>query len=293
MENTLNLLLQPTIESGLTTTDVGILRITRSGTAGNDSLVGTTVNDVLSGLAGNDTLIGGAGNDTLNGGLGNDSLVGGLGNDSMVGGAGNDIYIVNSAGDRVVEALNQGIDTVFSSVNYTLPSNVENLTLQGTAAQGIGNTLNNRLIGNQNDNQLVDTNGNDILNGNAGNDGLVGGVGQDTLTGGSGIDSFTFFAINQIGDRITDFTSGGDALVISAPGFGGGLVAGGLFSPIASSQFVAGGAARDANDRFIYNRTAGTLFFDSDGTGATAQVRIATFNAGLDLKFSDIFLSSV
>jgi Ca2+-binding RTX toxin-like protein len=290
MENTLNLLLQPTFESTLMATDVGILRITRSGTAGNNRLVGTTGNDVLSGLAGNDTLIGDAGNDTLNGGLGNDSLVGGLGNDSMVGGAGNDIYLVNSAGDRVVEALNQGIDTVFSSVNYTLPSNVENLTLQGTAAQGVGNALNNRLTGNQGNNQLVDINGNDILNGNAGNDGLVGGVGQDTLTGGTGIDSFIFLALNEVGDRITDFVSGSDAILISTFGFGGGLNSGGAITPIASSQFVAGGAARDANDRFIYNRTAGTLFFDSDGTGATAQVRIATLNAGLDLKFTDIFL---
>ena len=48
-------------------------------------------------------ITGNVGNDTLDGGLGNDTLDGGAGADTMTGGSGNDTYIVDNAGDQVVE----------------------------------------------------------------------------------------------------------------------------------------------------------------------------------------------
>ncbi|MFM6309613.1 MAG: lectin-like protein, partial [Dolichospermum sp.] len=85
-----------------------------NGTNGNDNLIGTNGNDILNGFAGNDTLNGGAGIDTLN------------------GGTGNDIYIVDSTTDTITENANAGIDTIQSSVSYTIvAANVENLTLTG------------------------------------------------------------------------------------------------------------------------------------------------------------------
>ena len=112
-----------------------------NGTAGNDSRTGGTANDVLNGLAGNDTLDGGAGNDSLNGGVGNDSLIGGAGADTMNGGAGNDVFIVDNLLDRIVEAFNDGTDTIRTSVldslaTYSLTpfTYVENLTYTGTLA---------------------------------------------------------------------------------------------------------------------------------------------------------------
>jgi len=113
---------------------------------------GTDGNDTLIGSADDDTINGGAGADVLYGGDGNDSLDGGTGADTMLGGIGNDTYVVDNTGDVVTENANEGTDLVISSINtYTLPNNVENLTLRGTAGVwiwGYGNELDNVIIGN-------------------------------------------------------------------------------------------------------------------------------------------------
>lgn len=151
-----------------------------AGTLGNDLLIGGDGHDRLSGLAGNDTLNGGAGNDTLNGGTGLDRMAGSVGNDT---------YVIDNAKDTVIEAANQGTDLVQSSINYTLSTNVENLSLLGTAAlSGTGNALSNLINGNVGNNILNGLAGNDTLNGGAGNDTLNGGAGNDLLFGDSGND---------------------------------------------------------------------------------------------------------
>lgn len=162
-----------------------------SGAAGNDSLSGGNGNDSLSGGSGNDKLSGGDGNDALNGGDGNDSLNGGGGTDTMTGGGGNDVYSVNSSTDKVVEASGGGTDSVQSSIDYTLGSNLENLTLTGSQAlHATGNALANTITGNS---------------------------GSDTLTGGEGADHFVFN--NMLGsDTVSDFHSGIDKLMFSQGG---------------------------------------------------------------------------
>jgi len=134
------------------------------------------------------TLIGkaaiGTGNDLDNEITGNafaNKLDGAGGADVLAGGDGNDIYLVDVAGDDVVEAnggAKGGIDVIVSMVDYALGANEENLTLdaKGTAALATGNELNNILIGNGLDN---------TLEGGAGIDRMAGGAGNDTY----GVDS--------------------------------------------------------------------------------------------------------
>ncbi|WP_058754295.1 S8 family serine peptidase [Sphingomonas endophytica] len=156
---------------------------------GNDTLFGNALANELRGMRGNDTLVGGAGNDRLYGGAGADTLNGGTGVDLLDGGAGNDTYIVDDAGDLVVEAANAGTDTVYASINYTLAAQVENLYLTGGARIGTGNGLANTIYGTSFADTLYGMDGNDTLRGGLGNDRLYGGSGRDTLLGHEGNDT--------------------------------------------------------------------------------------------------------
>jgi Ca2+-binding RTX toxin-like protein len=147
---------------------------------------------IFNGSTGNDSIESGNGDDVLSGDNGDDYLNGGAGIDALIGGRGNDTYVVDNLGDIVYEFLNSGIDTIQSSVTWTLKANLENLILIGTdTINGIGNKLNNTLTGNVADNQL---------SGNAGNDTLIGSAGNDTLNGGEGNDTADY---SQIGQSIT------------------------------------------------------------------------------------------
>jgi Ca2+-binding RTX toxin-like protein len=149
----------------------GVENLTLTGSS-SLSATGNELDNLLTGNSGANTLSGGAGNDTLDGGAGSDT---------MIGGAGDDTYLVGTAGDVVTESANEGVDTVLSSVTYTLGNNLENLTLSGASAiNGTGNALNNVLRGNSANNTLTGGAGNDLLDGGSGSDTMLGGTGDDT-----------------------------------------------------------------------------------------------------------------
>ena len=125
---------------------------------------------------------GNSGNNILTGNSANNTLDGSTGVDTLIGGFGNDIYQVDSTTDIITENAGEGIDTIQSSVTYTISSlvNIENLTLTGSSViNGTGNAANNSLTGNTANNTLNGSDGNDTLNGGAGNDTLIGGNGND------------------------------------------------------------------------------------------------------------------
>ncbi|WP_176472303.1 M10 family metallopeptidase, partial [Pseudomonas sp. Irchel 3H7] len=125
-------------------------------------------------------------NNVLTGNGGDNTLNGGLGADIMIGGAGVDTYYVDNVGDVIIEtdASPTAYDRVFSSIDYTLGGNVENLLFVGTAnLRGIGSDVANRMTGNAGDNYLD------------------GGLGADTLMGGLGNDTYV---VDNAGDTISE-----------------------------------------------------------------------------------------
>ncbi|HNB25564.1 MAG TPA: type I secretion C-terminal target domain-containing protein [Alphaproteobacteria bacterium] len=116
------------------------------------------------------------GNAAANSLVGNDgaNLLDGLGGaDYMSGGKGNDIYIVDNAGDQVIESSGGGTDLIKSSVSCSILNNwyVENITLTGNAdIDAIGNGFKNILTGNDGDNYLNGCNPGDTLIGGKGDD---------------------------------------------------------------------------------------------------------------------------
>ena len=192
---------------------------------------------------------------TLTGNANANTLDGLGGADTMRGNLGDDTYVVDSAGDGVLEfdGTNEGIDTVRSTVTHTLAANVENLVLTGNSlVNGTGNTAANSLTGNA----VANT--------------LNGALGNDTLASGAGSDVFLFntaLGPDNI-DHLTDFTVGRDIIQLDDAIFTGLA----LGRP-AAFTFVNGTAALDANDRLLYDIATGTLRYDADGNGiGVAQV---------------------
>jgi Ca2+-binding RTX toxin-like protein len=172
------------------------------GGTGNSFGIGNTDDNVITGNSGNNTMAGDDGDDTLIGGAGDDFLDGGEGTDSLIGGVGNDVYVVNDPNDSIEEDAGGGIDTVRSSIDFSLSANVENLSLQGEAdLSGTGNDADNQIFGTIGNNALSGGGGNDTLIGDAGNDTLDGGTGADTLIGGTGDDTYT---VDNSSDSITE-----------------------------------------------------------------------------------------
>jgi len=150
----------------------------------------------------------------LLGGAGADTLDGGSGNDTMAGQIGDDTYEVDSEADTVIENANEGTDLVLSTVNFTLPSNVENLLLldnAATAVNGAGNGGDNQITGNSLANALSGLGGSDTLAGGGGADLINGGAGGDTLQGDAGNDTFVFATGEANGDNVLDFAGNGAA----------------------------------------------------------------------------------
>jgi len=197
------------------------------------------------------------GADRLYGEGGNDTLDGGKGADTLCGGTGNDVYYVDSTGDVVAEAADQGNDIVYSSVSRGLGSNIEQLVLTGMARlNGTGNALANVLTGNDANNTLSGLDGDDTLRGGDGNDYLQGGNGADNLGGGRGFDRLAGGAGNDTyvgptGDLIIEDANGGTDSVESATTFSLDGIAN------VENLILVGSASIDGTGNALANRIMG------------------------------------
>lgn len=185
----------------VTNTSDKVIEAAGEGTDTVVSIVSYTLGENVENLVLDGPAIDGLGNALANRitGNANANYINGLaGADTMAGGAGNDAYVVDNAGDRIIELSGEGVDLVKSSVSYTLADNVENMILTGTASiNGTGNADNNTIGGNDAVNVLTGGNGNDTLRGFGGADVLNGGLGFDNLFGGTGADKFVFTSLQD------------------------------------------------------------------------------------------------
>jgi len=138
----------------------------------------------------------------------------------------NNVYVVNDPATVVVELPNGGTDRVEASITYTLPDNVENLTLTGTAA--------------------IDATGNALANV------LVGNSASNVLDGGAGIDTADYsretspVSVILYGNQATGLSLGTDTLVNIE-----NIVATGLSDLVygnAGDNLIEGGAGNDTLD---------------------------------------------
>ncbi len=152
--------------------------------------------------------------------------------------------------------------------------------------QIFGSNKADNLRGGRGADDLIGLLGNDKIAGEDGDDVLGGGFGNDSLTGGKGIDFFVFEAPLDVDfnvDTITDFNARREKLVLQDAVFADI----GRLGDLAKGRFVNGAAAMDGNDRIIYHRSTGEIFYDADGDGSGAAVLFAEVADGFRLNFGD------
>lgn len=257
---------------------------------------------VINGDDGNDTVYGGTGFDVLSGNAGDDTLYGGGGDDHLGGGIGNDTFYVDSQSDIIFEGAGEGQDRVFSTSNYYLYANVEDLTLQAGAGNifGVGNGLANVITGNEGANLLIAGAGNDTVNGGSGNDTLYGQDGNDTLNGDAGIDYLDGGIGNDTlnGGADADNLQGGegDDTLIGGDGFFTDILVGGNGndtlrgdSGLGDYDRMDGGAGNDS----FYVDSGDDLTTEAAGGGTDtvyADIRVANSGVYLQANIENLVL---
>jgi serralysin len=273
-----------------------------NGTSGADKLDGGYHNDTLNGAGGDDILWGGDGHDRLNSAEGNDVLTGGFGDDILDGGAGDQDKAVFS-GRRADYTIIKNQDGSFTVLDNRADGDGRD-TVSGIEAfqfsdgtvpppNAPSNPFPDGGTGSQ-DLVLIGTKKADKLVGGIGNDRLYGKLGKDALTGGTGQDIFVFDTKPNTKtnlDKITDFNVADDTIWLENNYFKVGN--GTLSKPkqMASKYFYKGTKAHDKDDHIIYDAKKGILYYDADGTGSSAQIKIAALSQNLSkMSYKDFFV---
>lgn len=145
-----------------------------------------------------------------------------------------------------------------------------------------GDRFDNTLVSGFESEEMIGKLGNDVLFGYVGNDSIRGGDGNDTIVGGEGADLLNgnngadWFVYNngvEGADTIRRFQVGQDKIVVSASGFGGGLVEG-----VLDSEKLAFGTEAEllGSGQFVFDDATGRLSWDADGQNGVQSITLAT-----------------
>jgi Ca2+-binding RTX toxin-like protein len=203
--------------------------------------------------------------------LGN-TLYAGEGNNALRGGTGSDtVSYINALGGVTVR-LDLNVFQATGGSGSDFLANIENLT---------GSYLNDKLTGNSAVNRIDGSGGDDTINGGLGNDILTGGAGNDTFVFNSTLGSTNV-------DTIRSFRTPGDTIALENNGIFTALTTEGI---LAAGAFNTGSAAKQADDRIIFNTQTGALLYDADGKGGVAAVQFAVLTdlVGV-LKYTDFMI---
>jgi Ca2+-binding RTX toxin-like protein len=129
---------------------------------------------------------------------------------SISGGEGNDRYKVSDSNQVIIENASEGHDVIYSSVDFVLPDNVEQLVMIGNVgSNAVGNNSHNYITGNKAQN---------TISGGMGDDDICGAAGDDFLSGDAGADTFVLRRGDDQ-DTVADFENGVDTIRLT--GFDG------------------------------------------------------------------------
>ena len=221
------------------------------GGAEADTIKGGDTDDKLYGGSGNDTLDGSSGHDKLDGGSGNDTLYGSYGRDVFIGGKGDDTidgyipqlkyldsqlnyldgndssvyegtldeYDIEFIEDDSIVKITDTVENrdgsdVLKSVDIAIFSDktigiFSDKIIEFTPRKDFENF--EKIEGTKGRDSLTGTNSDNIISDNI----IIGLQGRDTLTGNSGYDIFSYTALTDATDIITNFEVGIDKIDLS------------------------------------------------------------------------------
>jgi len=191
----------------------------------------------------------------------------------------------DSAGNSVEQSVTLSVndiklETIHSSTNYTLPANVENLVLTGTAnLKGYGNSSNNHLTGNSGNNLLDGKGGGDVMSGKGGNDTYIVNHGKDRVIekAGGGTDTIRSSVTETLSANVENLVLTGTA---NLKGYGNS--SNNHLTGNSGNNVLEGKAGRDiltgkgGGDKFVYRSTNDSgitkstrdIITDFDGTAS-------------------------
>ncbi|WP_343742762.1 beta strand repeat-containing protein [Herbaspirillum huttiense] len=268
---------------------------------GNNVLYAGSGNSVVFAEDGNNTLVGGIGHNELIAGNGNNSFTDGGGIADMTAGTGSNTFVVNNTRDSItvaapVAGTSAGVNTVKSSVNWTLGANQKILWGTGNSALTLtGNSTGDQIIGNGAADTLIGGGGNDTIADSGGAAQMIGGGGNDTFvvsntasvvqeTANSGIATIKTSVSYSLPDNVQNLIGTGNAALILRGGAQDGTT---ITANDANDTLIAGNGVSSliggaGSDTFVVNNVNDVVHAQAGGIN-TVQTSV-NYTAGVHVQ---------